>query len=577
MFRNQGLGAFGQAESLNGISSPVDMAVADFDGNGQGDLVALDQVGMIFLFQNATPIKNWLRVGLSGVKNLKLAPGAEIEVKTGVRYQKQTYRGLPLLFGLGDYAQADAVRITWANGLIQNETQQPAKQDSVYTEAQRLSGSCPMIFSWNGQSFEFITDVLGVAPLGASAGDGKYFPVDHDEYVQIPGKSLIEKDGQFLIRITEELREVAYLDAIKLIAVDHPSGVDIFTNDKFKGPPFPEFRLFGVSERKYPVQARDHNGHDVLSKLVHKDRVYPDGFARDYAGVAQLHYLDLDFGHAAQDGQAVLILSGWVDWADGSTFLGMAQQQSDGLILPYLQVKNAQGQWETVVAGMGLPAGKPKTISVDLSGKFLSASRQVRIVSNLCVYWDEIFLSENTQAPPVHLTDLLPASANLHFRGFSEVVIHPERKQPEYFIYDQLRPMIRWNWNPTPGFYTRYGHVQSLLGEVDDLLVVMGSGDELQLAFDAANVPALQEGWQRDFLLFVDGWAKDGDANTAFSQTVEPLPYHGMPQYPYDTPHAFPSDGLHKRYLEFYQSRPALCFIHPLYDTTERVVSVLKP
>ena len=48
-----------------------------------------------------------------------------------------------------------------------------------------------MIFTWNGERFEFITDVLGVAPLGASAGDGEYFPVDHDEYVQIPGEALV--------------------------------------------------------------------------------------------------------------------------------------------------------------------------------------------------------------------------------------------------------------------------------------------------------------------------------------------------------------------------------------------------
>ena len=66
----------------------------------------------------------------------------------------------------------DTIRITWPNGLIQNEPQRTA--DSLYTfaEAQRLSGSCPMIYTWNGTQFEYITDVLGVAPLGVSAGDG---------------------------------------------------------------------------------------------------------------------------------------------------------------------------------------------------------------------------------------------------------------------------------------------------------------------------------------------------------------------------------------------------------------------
>jgi len=144
----------------------------------------------------------------------------------------------------------------------------------------------------------------------------------HDEYVQIPGESLVPKNGKYLIHITEELREVSYLDAFKLIAVDHPKDVDIFTNDKFKGPPFPEFRLFGVKDRIYPVKAQDHQGNDVLPQLTAKDQTYPDGFDRDFTGVAEKHYLELDFGNAVQNGQAVMVLSGWVDWADGSTSCG---------------------------------------------------------------------------------------------------------------------------------------------------------------------------------------------------------------------------------------------------------------
>ncbi len=67
-----------------------------------------------------------------------------------------------------------------------------------------------MIYTWNGEEFEFITDVLGVVPMGASAGDGQYFPVDHDETIQIPGRSLVlTGDGRYEIRIVEELREVA--------------------------------------------------------------------------------------------------------------------------------------------------------------------------------------------------------------------------------------------------------------------------------------------------------------------------------------------------------------------------------
>src|SRR5439155_26916615 len=109
-----------------------------------------------------------------------------------------------------------------------------------------------MIFTWNGKRFEFVTDVLGVAPLGASSGDGQYFPVAHQEYLQIPGESLVERAGAYEIRVTEALREASYLDRVQLIALDHPSCTEIFTNEKFKSPPFPDFRLYASVPRIYP-------------------------------------------------------------------------------------------------------------------------------------------------------------------------------------------------------------------------------------------------------------------------------------------------------------------------------------
>lgn len=521
------------------------------------NIAGLDNDGKLHYFVNQTATKqNWLRVELVGVKNIKSADTATVEVKAGGLYRKKVYKNGPLVFPLATYPEADTVRITWPNGLIQNEPRKRANQRLTVKEAQRLSGSCPMIFTWNGSEFEFITDVLGVAPLGASSGDGSYFPVDHDEYIQIPGSALQARDGGYEIRITEELREVSYLDQVQLIAVDHPAQTEIFTSDKFKAPPFPEFRLFGVDRRVYPRRARDQQGTDVLQLLVKQDQAYPDAFARDYAGLAELHTLDLDFGTAAPDGRAVLLLSGWVDWADGSTFLGASQRKAGGLVFPYLQVKDAEGQWKTVVEDMGIPAGKPKTIAVDLTGKFLSRSREVRIVTNLAVYWDEIFMSDNTAAPAARLTPLHAERADLHYKGFSMPVIHPQRKQPERFDYSHELPLPMWN--PTPGMYTRYGDVQELVTAIDDQLLIMGAGDEVTLRYPANGLPALPAGWRRDFLLWVDGWAKDADANTAFSQTVEPLPFHGMSVYPYPAGEHFPDDAMHEKYRREYLTRPAL-------------------
>ena len=167
--------------------------------------------------------------------------------------------------------------------------------------------------------------------------------------------------------MTEELREVSFMDQIKLQAVDHPATVDIVSNEKFKSPPYPEFRLFGVSRPIHPVSARDQNGADVLPKLLKRDFIYPD-FRRNSTAVAELHSLDLDFGKAAASNHAVLILDGWLDWPDGSTFLAASQEHKD-LIFPYLQVKDAAGNWKTVIEDMGMPSGRQKLMAVDLAGK----------------------------------------------------------------------------------------------------------------------------------------------------------------------------------------------------------------
>ena len=110
--------------------------------------------------------------------------------------------------------------------------------------------------------------------------------------------------------------------------------------------------------------------------------------------------------------------------------------------------------------------------------------------------------------------------------------------------------------------------MDKLLRDVDDQLVIMGSGDEVRLRFSALGLPPLPVGWERDFLLLVDGWAKDADANTAFSQTVEPLPFHGMSRYPYPAGEHYPQDQIHQDYLREYNTRPALRFNQPLGQRT---------
>jgi tetratricopeptide (TPR) repeat protein len=533
----------------------------DFPAPARPAKARVEADGSVHLLRARTsPSRHWIRVQLAGIRSLKLAEDAQVEIKAGALYLKQSYSGVPLVFDIGANTAVDVVRITWPNGLIQNETRQLADRNHRYEESQRLSGSCPMIWTWNGKEFQFIADVLGVAPLGASSGDGSWFPVNHVEYLSIPGAALQPVDGAFDLRVTEELSEVSYLDQLELYAIDHPAGSSIFTNVRFQSPPYDELRLYEVKQRIYPRAARDNHGRDVLPLLLKSDGKAPDDFARTSLGLSEMHSIELDFAGAAPSGHAALLLHGWVDWADGSAFRAASQESSKGIVAPYVEMQDAAGEWKVVKSDMGLPSGKPRTFAVDLN--FPSTSRKLRIVTNMCVYWDEIFLSENTAPPQVRRQPLQAQTADLHFRGFSETRIDPTRKQPDIYLYSRVSPFSFWN--PTPGLYTRYGNVSGLLRGVDDRFVIMGSGDELNAGFTASGVSPGPAGWTRDYLLKVDGWAKDSDPNTAYSTSVEPLPFHAMTTYPYPAGERYPDDQAHRDYRRTYNTRPALRIIRPL-------------
>jgi hypothetical protein len=200
---------------------------------------------------------------------------------------------------------------------------------------------------------------------------------------------------------------------------------------------------------------------------------------------------------------------------------------------------------------------------VDLAGKFLSADRHVRIVTNLCVYWDQIFFTtEEGHAPAA--VELPLVSADLHYRGFSIPVSDPQHAKPDSFDYQHVMSTSTVPWNPLRGNYTRYGAVEKLLDLPDDEMVVMAAGDEMTVEFTPRCLPSLKPGWKRDFFLRLRGYAKDGEPNTAFAWTVAPLPFSGMSNYPPSASDRAPSTPEYQKYLRQYQTRSSHLLIPPL-------------
>ena len=161
------------------------------------------------------------------------------------------------------------------------------------TELDRKPSSCPYLFTWNGERFEFITDFMGGGEMGHLEEPGRYNKPDPDEYVRIRGDQLKERDGRYELRVTNELEEAIFADRFQLIAVDHPQGVDVYPNEGLTDPPRP-FKLYVTRSARPPLTAMDDHGNDVLSRIARMDRQYPDDFRRDrIRGYAEEHTLTM--------------------------------------------------------------------------------------------------------------------------------------------------------------------------------------------------------------------------------------------------------------------------------------------
>ena len=552
------------------LSSSRALGVADLDGDGRDDFLAVGSDGAATAWRaSGTGTNRSLRVRLKGRVSNRSGVGAKVQIRAGSLEQRlEVSAATPavapadLIFGLGSRVGADAIRVVWPSGVVQAETALPTAAGSPVSvlppplagivaveELNRKPSSCPFLYTWNGDRFQFVTDFLGGGEMGYWERPGTYNRPDPIEFVRIDQKQLREKDGRYDIRVTNELEETLFLDRLQLVAIDHPQDVAVFPNEGMTNPP-KAVRLFAVKDQRSPTAVTDGGGRDVTAKVAAVDRQYADGFElKSIRGYAARHELVIELGHVPS--KPVLLLTGWTDYAFSSDNVA-AHQAGLSLTSPGLDVRDPDGRWRPAIADIGIPVGRPQTIVVDLAPVLRAGEHTVRVTTNMRIYWDQISLASALDGQALRSTWLDPLSALLRSRGFSQEV-RPGGSEPP--LYDYLTVTTESPWKTAPGWYTREGDVRSLLSRSDDMFVIAKPGDEVAVSFDASALRPLPAGWSRTFLLKGDGFSKEMDVNSASPDRVEPLPFHRMSAYPYAPSERYPESAVHQRYRAQYNTR----------------------
>src|SRR5262249_9626806 len=162
-----------------------------------------------------------------------------------------------------------------------------------------------------------------------------------------------------------------------------------------------------------------------------------------------------------------LVAHGWIHPTDSSINVAIGQGHGPRPMGLVLEVPSADGNWTVARPDLGFPAGKNKTILVDLNGIFREhETRRFRLRTNLEIFWDSLAVAVSEPHSAIKSQRIAPQSAELRGRGYS-LMSQANASSPELPHYETITGKGQ-RWHDLIGFYTRFGDVRELLEKVDD-------------------------------------------------------------------------------------------------------------
>ena len=275
--------------------------------------------------------------------------GGEVEVRRASTCRSSS--SPPVVhIGLGEATRAEVARdlLAQRHDPVGVRPRRPTRRSPP---SQRLKGSCPWLFAWNGREMSFVTDLIWRSPLGLRINAQATASIQTTEdWVKLRGNQLAPRDGAYDLRITAELWETHFFDLVVAARRRSPAGTEIFVDERFA---VPAPALDVQPDRPGPAVClgAGRRGGDVAAIVGARDGRHLDFAGRGaYQGVTRDHWVELALGDdAPRTGPLWLVAQGWVHPTDSS--INVAHRPGRRMTPPQglsLEVADARGWLRTV-------------------------------------------------------------------------------------------------------------------------------------------------------------------------------------------------------------------------------------